>query len=94
MRRSLYILVLICLSWNVSADSFRCGRKIVKTGDTVNLLVKKCGKPQRKFNSRTVINENGRQSNVSVSNWVYQRLRKRDIIVAVRSGTVVQVHAE
>lgn len=91
MRGLLYITVITCLSWNVSADSFRCGRKIVKTGDTVSTLTKKCGKPQRKFSSKAKINEDGRQSNVSVSNWVYQRARKKDIIVSVRSGTVVQV---
>lgn len=94
MRGLLYILVLIFLSWNVSADSFRCGRKIVKTGDTVNVLMKKCGKPQRKFSSRTTIHENGRQSKVAVSNWVYQRTRKNDVVVSVRSGTVVQVQVE
>lgn len=91
MRGLFYITVLICLSWNVSADSFRCGRKIVKTGDTVSTLTKKCGQPQLKFSSKADINENGRHSSVSVSNWVYQRARKKDIIVSVRSGTVVQV---
>jgi len=94
MRGLLYIAVLTCLPWNVSADSFRCGRKIVKTGDTVNVLIKKCGTPQRKFSSKEVISENGRQSNVSVSNWVYQRTRKKDIIVFVRSGAVVQVSVD
>lgn len=94
MRGLLYIAVLTCLSWNVSADSFRCGRKIVKTGDTVNVLLKKCGSPQRKFSSKKIINENGRHSRVAVSNWVYQRTRKKDIIVSVRSGAVVQVNVE
>jgi hypothetical protein len=94
MQGLLYITVFICMSWNVSADSFRCGRKVVKTGDTVNVLVKKCGKPQRKFSSKEIVNENGRQSKVAVSNWVYQRTRKKDIIVSVRSGTIVQVNVE
>jgi len=94
MRVLLYIALITCLSWNASADSFRCGRKIVKTGDTVNVLTRKCGNPQRKFSSKAIVNENGRQSNVSVSNWVYQRTRKKDIVVSVRSGTVVQVSVE
>ncbi len=94
MRGLLYIAVLTSLSWNIYADSFRCGRKVVKTGDTVNVLTRKCGKPQRKFSSKEMINENGRQSNVSVSNWVYERARKKDIIVSVRNGSVVQVHVE
>jgi hypothetical protein len=94
MQALLLFALLACLSWTASADSFRCGRKIVKTGDTVNVLMKKCGKPQRKFSSRKVISENGRQAKVGVSNWVYQRARKRDIIVSVRGGTVVQIIVE
>lgn len=94
MRGLIYTLILTFLSWNASADSFRCGRKIVKTGDTVNTLIKKCGKPQRKFSGKTKVNENGRQSRVAVSNWVYQRSRKMDVVVSVRSGSVVQVRVE
>ena len=94
MQALLLFALLTSLSWTVSADSFRCGRKIVKTGDTVNVLMKKCGKPQRKFSSKNVISENGRQAKVAVSNWVYQRARKKDIIVSVRSGTVVRVIVE
>jgi len=94
MRNLLIILALITLSPDLYADSFRCGRKVVKTGDTVNTLTSKCGKPQRKFSSKTTISENGRQSKVAVSNWVYHRTRKKDVIVSVRSGVVVELQVE
>jgi hypothetical protein len=61
----------------VAAGSFRCGRKIVKEGDSGSELVRKCGKPVRKFSSKETISEKDRQSKVSVSNWVYERNRKK-----------------
>ena len=94
MRNYLFIMTLVCLSTAVNADSFRCGRKIVKAGDSANMLIKKCGQPQRKFSGKAVINVNGRRSKVAVSNWVFDRGRKNDIIVSVRGGTVLQVRVE
>jgi len=94
MRVLVYAVLLIPLSWSVSADSLRCGRKIVKTGDTVNTLIRKCGKPQRKFSARATVSENGRRSKVAVSNWVYHRTRKKDMVVSVRRGSVVQVRVD
>lgn len=94
MCKLLLSMMLICLSLEVAADSIRCGRKIVKTGDSVNILIKKCGNPQRKFTGKEIINEGGRQSKMTVSNWVYDRARKHDMIVAVRSGIVVKIQVE
>lgn len=94
MRNLLIYITLACLSTNVFADTFRCGRKIVKAGDTANMLVKKCGSPKRKFSGKETVNEMGRKSKVAVSNWVFDRRGKNDIIVSVRGGTVVKVHVE
>jgi hypothetical protein len=94
MRSILLFMAVLLLSGNVYADSFRCGRKIVKTGDTGNVLVKKCGQPVRKFSSKETVYDGGQQSNVTVSNWVFQRLGKNDMIVSILRGTVVKIRVE
>jgi len=94
MRKFCLLILLILISGNTFADSFRCARKIVKPGDSGNMLLKKCGNPIRKFSGREVINDNGRKAKVTVSNWVYERNGKRDIIVSVRSGTIIKISVE
>lgn len=94
MRNLLLFTIFILLSNDIFADSFRCGRKIVKSGDSGNMLIKKCGKPVRKFSSKQKSVDNGRVSNVPVSNWVYERRGKRDMIVSVRNGAIVNIQVE
>ena len=94
MTKLLLFVILILLSGSVSADSIRCGRKVVKTGDSSNTLIKKCGKPVRKFSSKERINVAGSRTNTSVSNWVYSRGGKKDMIVSIRSGAVIKIQVE
>jgi len=94
MRILVLFLTFMCFTANVPADSFRCGRKIVVTGDTVNTLIEKCGNPKRKFGSKETISDGGRQAKVAVSNWVFERGRKNDIIVSVRRGEVVKIQVQ
>ena len=73
------------------ADSIRCGRAVVKVGDSTNTLIKKCGKPADKFSSRISINENGQQRQTSVSNWVYRKPGQKDRVVSVYAGEVARI---
>ena len=86
--------LLIVISFNTSADSFRCGRSLVKLGESSNALIKKCGDPLRKYSSKETVYERGRQSTVGVSNWVYARKGKNDMIVSVRSGAVIKIQVD
>ncbi len=93
--RTIILLTVSILGFSIAAaDSFRCGRKLVKQGDSGSSLIKKCGKPARKYSSRELVNDQGRQSRVSVSNWVYERNRKKDMIVSVRSGIVIKIQVD
>ncbi len=76
------------------SDSFRCGRTLVKANESTNALIKKCGKPVRKYSSKETVSQNGRQSRVGVSNWVYERRGKKDMIVSIRSGTVMKLQLD
>lgn len=94
MGKLTVVVICILISGAVVADSLRCRGKLVRAGESSNALVKKCGHPVRKYSAREVISEQGRQRTVSVSNWVYQRRGKRDMIVSVRSGTVVRMRVD
>ena len=94
MSRLLLCAMFALVFSDVCADSFRCGRSLVKPGESSNALMKKCGDPVRKYSSKETIREHGRQSRVGVSNWVYARKGKKDMIVSVRSGTVVKIQVD
>lgn len=94
MGRLTMVVVCILISGAVAADSLRCRGKLVRAGESSNALVKKCGSPARKYSAREVISEHGRQQSVSVSNWVYPRRGKKDMIASVRSGTVVRLRVD
>ena len=94
MNKLMLCAFFIAISSNTTADSFRCGRSLVKLGESSNALIKKCGDPLRKYSSKETVYERGRQSTVGVSNWVYARKGKNDMIVSVRSGTVIKIHVD
>ena len=94
MRKYILFTVILLFASDSFAGSIRCGRKIVKRGDSGNTLIKKCGNPVRKYSSKETVNENGRQSNATVSNWVYQRNGKKDMVVSVRNGAVIKIQVE
>lgn len=84
-------VILVCWTINAHADSIRCGRAVVKVGDSTNILLKKCGKPANKFSSRIALNEGGHQRQTSVSNWVYRRTGQKDRVVSVYAGEVMKI---
>ena len=94
MNKLMLCALLILISSNTPADSFRCGRMIVKLGESSNALMKKCGDPLRKYSSKETVYEHGHQSTVGVSNWVYARKGKNDMIVSVRSGAVIKIQVD
>lgn len=94
LSKFVLVVLILAISVDVTAGSMRCARQLVKTGDTGNTLLKKCGKPVRKYNSKETFNDRGRQISGTVSNWVYERTRKRDMIVSVHKGKVVKISTE
>jgi len=94
MNRHLAFTFCILLSNIAPADSFRCGRTLVKVGDTSNTLLRKCGNPVRKYTSKEIFSDHGRQVQTGVSNWVFQRKGGKDMIVSVYSGAVVKMQAD
>ncbi len=94
MDKVLVIVIFTLLSCNASADSFRCKGKIVKSGDTVNALMKKCGEPQRTYQSAETVNNRGAVYEIYVTHYVYERSGQKDMIVTVRDNVVTKIHPE
>lgn len=94
MKKLLFFAICVMLSSQLSADSFRCGRAIVKSGDSSGKLVSSCGDPSRKFTSKEIITDDGRQVRAGVSNWVYSRAGKRDMVVMLYNGVIVKMRVE
>ena len=94
MSKLILLAALVLVTNNAMSDSFRCGRKLVKVGESSNALVKKCGNPVRKYSSSEMVYDNGRQKRAGVSNWVYQRRGKNDMIASVRSGRVIKLQVD
>ncbi len=72
-------------------DGFRCGTRLVLAGDTVARLMKACGPPDHRLKARITLNDRGHRSSTQVTQWIYERRRKRAMVVSVRGGRVVQI---
>lgn len=73
-------------------DSIRCGRKIVRTGDSSGELLRICGKPYHKDRGRAEIDVNGIPKSVGVERWYYKKSsRSLEHIVVIYRGNVEQV---
>ena len=94
MKKLLIITLCILQSGQVVADSFRCGRTIVKSGDSSAALIRKCGEPERKFSSKEIIDHDGQKIRAGVSNWVYTRKGKKDMVVMIYSGVIAKMRIE
>lgn len=91
----LLLLLLVTVHGpSAQAASFRCGTRIVIIGDSIGRLVKACGKPALKYKARETIREDGRRQTTGVTHWIYERGRRKNMVVSVRSGKVVKIQLE
>ncbi|MDH3789050.1 MAG: DUF2845 domain-containing protein [Xanthomonadales bacterium] len=85
------ILILACASVAL-ADSFRCGRKLIRTGDSSGELIRLCGEPYHKDRGRARLDIDGINRNVSIERWHYKKSsRSLEHIIVVHQGIVQQV---
>lgn len=89
-------LILICFlgiyTLNVFADSFRCGRKLVRTGDSAGDLLRLCGQPRYKDRGNAAISVDGVSRKVNVERWYYKKSqRSLEHIILLHKGRVTEV---
>lgn len=82
-------LVLAAFVTEALADSLRCGRKLIKTGDSSAELLRVCGKPFHKDRGVERIKVNGAVKEANVQRWHYKKSsRSLERIVMVYKGKV------
>jgi hypothetical protein len=86
------IIVLSVVASDLSADSFRCGRKLIKTGDSTGDVIRVCGEPRHKDRGKEKIKLNGVVKNTSVQRWYYKKnSRSLEHIVLIYQGRVKSI---
>ena len=97
MRRSIFIcLMIVTMDWMLAraiyADSFRCGRKLVREGDSTARLLTLCGEPRFKDSGTEEIRINGKDIDKRVQRWHYKKSsRSLERIVLIYSGNIVGI---
>ena len=95
-RLIFHLTVLSCLltvvASDLSADSYRCGRKLITTGDSTSDLLRVCGEPRYKARGNVNIRVNGILKNTRVERWYYKKSgRSLEHARLVYKGNVVGV---
>ena len=86
------IIVLSVVGSDLYADMFRCGRKLIKTGDSTGDLIRVCGEPRHKDRGKEEITLNGGVKNTSVQRWYYKKnTRSLEHIVIIYQGRVKSI---
>jgi hypothetical protein len=90
--------VIAVLIWSLSlssfcwADSFRCGRKLIRTGDSASTVLQRCGEPQLKDKGQEKIRSPGGTEKVLVKRWHYKNsARSLQRVVLIYQGKVVAI---
>ena len=83
---------LIFFVSDLTADSFRCGRKLISTGDSASELFRVCGEPRYKDRGNEKIKVNGISQDTRVERWYYKKSsRSLEHAILVYKGRVVGV---
>ena len=91
-QQALVLSLLALVAESLEADSFRCGRKLVSTGDTSGELVRVCGEPRHKDRGYRKIRVDGASKKVSVERWYYKKSgRGLEHIIVLYQGRIAAV---
>lgn len=88
----LWIMFILLQASPAQADSFRCGLKVVRSGDSQSTLLKACGEPKRRDSAQERVGSASGQKTVRVQRWYYQNSGRRlERVVMLHEGKVVAV---
>jgi len=88
----LLVLILLLQIESVEADSFRCGQKLVRSGDDQSELLRICGDPIRKDSAQERVGSGSNQKTVKVHRWYYKNSgRKLERVVMLYQGKIIAV---
>lgn len=92
LTQILTVLFLLLATCDIAADSYRCGRKLIRTGDSSGDLLRVCGEPHHKDRGTEKIYANGKTVNARVERWYYRKnSRSVERIVMLQGGRIVAI---
>ena len=94
MKRAVFtgLLASVLLGSSLQADSFRCGSKVVRTGDSPHELRQRCGEPQGEDSGYEEFWLDGKLQKVWVKRWHYKRgSRQLARVVLIYRGEIVAI---
>lgn len=90
MRAGFLVLAGVLLAGELAADSMRCGRALVRTGDSPAALLERCGEPNHRGRGYAEVQTDQGKQRVRVERWHYKRdERSLERIVLVYQGEIV-----
>jgi hypothetical protein len=94
-RARLFGFAMLAVCWplcEASADSLRCGHKVVSTGDSAEELRRHCGEPLQRESGREQFWLRGTLQQVRVERWHYRHSsRSLPRVVLVYQGKIVAI---
>jgi len=96
LKNIVCVITTLALNLSVSidlfADSYRCGRKLIRTGDSSSDVLRVCGKPIHKDRGNEKIRLAGVNRDARVERWYYKKSRRSlEHIVLIYKGKVAAI---
>jgi len=86
------LLLVFTVVIEARADSFRCGQKVIRTGDSTGDLLRICGEPRHKDRGQERVKINGVGKKTRVERWYYKRSgRSLERIVFIHRGRIAAI---
>jgi hypothetical protein len=94
-RFALVITALWALCVEAQADSYRCGRKLIRTGDSAADVLRVCGAPGYKDRGQETLRLGGAEKSANVERWYYKKSgRSLEHVVLLHKGRVVAIEVD
>ncbi len=88
----IFLAILLALPADAGADSYRCGRKLIRTGDSTAKVLQVCGEPRFKSSGQEEIEIRGVAKTTRVQRWHYrQGSRRLEHVVLIHKGRVAAI---
>jgi len=89
---ALAVATLWALCAAAQADSYRCGRQLIRTGDSAADVLQVCGEPRYKDRGQATLRLGGAEKSASVERWYYKKSRRSlEHVVLLHKGRVVAI---
>lgn len=92
MLMTMLMTMLLLPAEVAQADSFRCGQRLVRSGDDQSELLRICGDPIRRDSAQERVGSGSSQKTVKVQRWYYRSSgRKLERVVMIHEGKIIAV---